>query len=60
LVADWYCIVRILLRMRDGRVKPGHDGEHWYQAIVENSPATWKLFHLPTNCSALPAPPDVL
>src|SRR5579864_8370429 len=26
MVADWDCIVRNLVRVADGRVKPGHDG----------------------------------
>jgi len=25
MVADWDCIVRNLVRVADGRVKPGHD-----------------------------------
>ena len=25
MVADWNCIVRKLVRVADGRVKPGHD-----------------------------------
>ena len=25
MVADWHCIVRKLVRVADGRVKPGHD-----------------------------------
>jgi hypothetical protein len=26
MVGDWDCIVRKLVRVRDGRVKPDHDG----------------------------------
>jgi hypothetical protein len=26
MVAEWVCIVRKLVRVADGRVKPGHDG----------------------------------
>jgi hypothetical protein len=40
MVADWDCIVRNLVRVTDGRVKPGHDGGifgAWYKKVYSTT-----------------------